>query len=936
MIRNRFLVLLTLTLLVAAFLRIWQLAIYPPGPHYDEAAELLIARSIAFGGARFFPIVEAYQGREVLFYYMSVPFLTLIQDGIFSLRVLSVFCNLLTIALSIALGRAMYGGRRGIVIGIVIGVLITLSFPMVWMSRQAFRSSALPLMQALALLLLFKGLRVITFRRVAILLALGGLAAGAAVYTYNASRLFPFWLLLGGVALLAFDHKHWRQRIKQGLFFFIPLAISAMPMALYAIQRPDVFFGRLEEVTQSDQSVTLAQSIVLHLKMFFIDGDPYFRYNEPQRPYFTFPEGILLLLGIALATYRLIRRKCPTIERAAYFLALLSPLMVIPSVISVGGLPPSHMRSLGMVPLIFVLVAVGAEWCLDTLTSFIHGATLKIKPLANALHTGSALLAPFTIVALLGGGILVSRLYTRWASRAELFYETDADLAAAAHWLVDQRVSDDTLVYVAARDKGHPTVMIEPVPPITWLGTDSLFRAPPGEEGLYIFPHSAPPPAEWLNWLAPGAVDDLPLAPDGQPAFQAFWVSGDTPLPFPASSLTLNNRYLSFAGLEAPSIAAGDAGSFTMAWQVTAPPAFTDLTPLLTVEDENGSLIYRGDMYMAGTESWRTGETLLQRMPIQIPSATPPGDYTLNIAWIERSTDTYISYLDASGGQGAVWASIGTLTITRPTTFPDPAAIPMDVRRETPAAQGAQLLGWKMLPETLRPGESLPITVYWRATESERSDFTITALLRGENGDDAILWHGIPISPSYPASRWANGEVLAHIMPLVVPREQPAGGYSLILQFSDNEIQLGALNIEGLARIFVAPSALIPLNVNFGDQIQLYSADVEQLSETLRLQIIWQALHTMTRDYKVFIHLVDSDGTILAQRDVMPQANSYPTSLWLPGEYVIDDYELPVVSSAVALRIGIYDSITGTRLTILNKINEIADNYFKLDLKSLF
>ena len=44
--------------------------------------------------------------------------------------------------------------------------------------------------------------------------------------------------------------------------------------------------------------MTLAQSIVLHLKMFFIAGDPYFRYNVAGRPYFTLPEGVLLLIGI--------------------------------------------------------------------------------------------------------------------------------------------------------------------------------------------------------------------------------------------------------------------------------------------------------------------------------------------------------------------------------------------------------------------------------------------------------------------------------------------------------------------------------------------------------------------------------------------------------------------------------------------------------------
>ena len=142
--RNHFLTLATLTLLIAAVLRLWGLATYPPGPHYDEAANLLIARSVAFGGARFFPMVEAYQGREVLYYYLSVPILTFVSDSMFGLRLLSVFCNLITIAASIALGRAMFRGARGLVVGLVIGLLMTLSFPQLWLARQAYRAVTLP------------------------------------------------------------------------------------------------------------------------------------------------------------------------------------------------------------------------------------------------------------------------------------------------------------------------------------------------------------------------------------------------------------------------------------------------------------------------------------------------------------------------------------------------------------------------------------------------------------------------------------------------------------------------------------------------------------------------------------------------------------------------------------------------------------------------
>lgn len=915
MTRKHFLALATLTLLVAAFLRIWQLATYPPGPHYDEAAELLITRSIAFGGARFFPMVEAYQGREVLFYYLAAPFLSLVHDGMFSLRVVSVFCSLLTIAASVALGRAMFGGRRGLVIGLVIGVLMTLSFPLLWMARQAFRSSALPLMQALALLFLWRGLRGNWTRRSVLLLALGGFFAGAALYTYNSSRLFPLWLLIAAFALLAFDRPNWRPRLKQGAVFFGVLAIVAVPMALYAVQRPDVFWGRLSEVTQPGQSITLMESIALHLKMFFLEGDPYFRYNEPGRPYFTFPEGLLLLVGIAVATYRLTRRQHPPTERAAYLLALLSPLMVIPSVISVGGLPPSHMRSLGMVPLIFVLVAGGAEWVIERL--HIVAGTRRRLPFS--------VLSSLVVGTLLIGGILVADLYFHWAGRAELFYESDADLAAAARWLVAQPIEAGTPVYLAARDKGHPTVMIEPVPVITWLGTDSLFVPPPGETGLYIFPHSAPVPPEWESWLAPGEIAGLPLAPDGQPAFRAFRVSGDAPLPIPASALEARNRYLTFVGLDAPQLVSGAAGTISMAWRIDAPPPFDDLTPLITLEDLHGSLIFRGDAYMAGTASWRAGETLIQRLTVDVPPATPPGEYILRAAWIERSTDSYVSYLGDDGSQGVVWAEIGTLEVTRPAAFPIPATLPIGTRFDAEAAPGVLLLGWDTLPVSVRPGETLPLALYWQATGAQREPFTLHAALRNTQGD-TVLWAGKPVDDRYPADQWADGEVLADRVRWTIPREQPAGDYLLVLSTAEREVELGALSITGVARIFEPPEVAQQVGADFGGQVALYGVTIEQGGDTLSLRLVWQALEALPRDYKVFVHLVDANGVILAQRDAMPQADTYPTRLWLPSEFVPDTYQLPLPEGAVALRIGLYAPEDGTRLSVIDRDgNSIGD-----------
>jgi hypothetical protein len=907
--RRYFLPLALLILLVACALRLYGLHQYPPGPHYDEAVYLLITRSIAFGGARFFPIVEAYQGREVLWMYLNAPLLSLFGDSIFTLQITSVFCNLITIAASIALGRAMFPGRRGLLIGLAVGVMFALSFPQVWLARQAFRAVTLPLMQALALLFLWRGLKVqpraaqTRFTGITgfFYLLLGGIFAGGALYTYMASRLFPFWLLIGGVALLAFDHTHWRLRLAQGAIFFGTLALVAAPMAVYALEKPDIFLGRLSEVTQAEQSISLTESIRLHIFLFLTQGDPYLRYNIPQRPYFTLPESILFLVGLTVTFVRLLRGTTPPIQRAAYLLALLSPLMVIPSVISVGGLPPSHMRSLGMIPLIFVPVAVGFE------------------ALAARLRDRS--LALITAVGVLAGGVLVGNLYLWWAGRADVFYETDADLAAAAEWLIQQ--PSDALVYVAARDRGHPTMTIRPIPPVTWIGTDSLFRAPAGQTGLYIFPRSAPPPEDWREWLSPGQLTNLPLAPDGRTAFEAFRLPADTPLPdAEAPSEPVRSPYLTLLGTHTTAIAAGGAGEVVIDWQVDNPPPYPDLTPLLQLEDENGAILDRADMYIIETDRWRAGEVFMHRMPVRIPVGTPPGRYRLRMAWVGRAADQYVPYLKPDGTQGGIWATVGALDVVRPSAFPDASALSIQIPHPLDIAPGVRLLGWDEPPAALRPGENLPVSLYWLATDDAPASPRLRALLRGETGE-TVLWEGAP-GGSYPTSAgWVQGELVHERAVWALPRELAGGQYRLILTADNTELSLGTVTVEGVARVFEPPPVEHELNALFGDQITLYGYTLRRSGEGMEVELVWHAETEIERNYTVFVHLVplDNPDHILDQRDAIP-ANNYNTSLWSPGEYIVDVYQFPNAPDTTTFRVGLYWAEDGSRLNLENSLRD--------------
>ena len=904
-----------LILLTAASLRLYDLHEYPPGPHYDEAVYLIVSRNIAFAGARFFPMVEAYQGREVLYMYLNAPFLQWIHDDIFTLHMVSAFCNLITVAATIALGRLMFRGRRGWIIGLTMGALIALNFPQIWLGRQAFRAVTLPFMQAIALAFLWRGLT--AKRRDWLWLLIGGFLAGATVYTYNSSRLFPLWLGVAALVLLIVDRTHWRLRLRQGLIFFSLLIMVAAPMALYAFHRPDIFFGRLAEVTQTDQSVTLGESVLLHARMFFLDGDPYLRYNIPHRPYFTLPEGLLLLIGIGVALWRLVKRGDP-VERTAYALALLSPLMVIPSVISVGGLPPSHMRSLGMIPLIFVLVAVGFEWVYSRSaqvlgTRLIASAnrgreTVGRHAWRRSINRREYVFASLLIVVLLLGGVLVGQTYFAWAQRADVYYATDADLSAAAKWLVAHHT--DELVYIAAQDKGHPTALVEPLPPVTWLGTDLLFRAPEGQTGLYIFPRSAPPPESWRAWLAPGAITDLPLGPDGRTAFEAFRVSGDAPLP-DVSPAQAENPYLRLIGMDEPAIRSGESGALQMQWQVLAPPPYGDFTPLVQLEDAQGNVLARSEPYMTLTDAWRPGETLMQQVIISVPPATPPGEYPVRVAWVGRTSDQYATYRNAG-----LWTQIGVITVLRPIEYG--VINEVLIKHSFVISPDFTLLGYNILDYVYRPGESIPVTLYWASSRSGLQAVRVTAQL-----GQVTLAAWTP----FDGYEWDAGETLAERQRLLIPRDLAPGDYSLAL----NGEPVATIHVDGIPRNFEVPPVDVVVHTVFGQQLELVGYNHHRDGNILFIEIIWHSVDIIQNSYKFFIHLVDNSGMILSQIDTFPRQNSYPTSLWVEGEIVTETYQFTLVPGAEAVRVGVYDPESMQRLSRSTDTTQIDYFQFPID-----
>ena len=110
---------------------------------------------------------------------------------------------------------------------------------------------------------------------------------------------------------------------------------------------------------------------------------------------------------------------------------------------------------------------------------------------------------------------------------------------------------------------------------------------------------------------------------------------------------------------------------------------------------------------------------------------------------------------------------------------------------------------------------------------------------------------------------------------------------------------------------------------HFAEGIRLEMAQVPDrlpADGRLPLTLFWSAEQTPAHDYTVFVHVLDRDGQMVGQQDQAPAAGKAPTSGWVPGQLIADEYRIPVQTGSgdgpYRVYIGMYDPSTGTRLDV--------------------
>jgi mannosyltransferase len=113
------------------------------------------------------------------------------------------------------------------------------------------------------------------------------------------------------------------------------------------------------------------------------------------------------------------------------------------------------------------------------------------------------------------------------------------------------------------------------------------------------------------------------------------------------------------------------------------------------------------------------------------------------------------------------------------------------------------------------------------------------------------------------------------------------------------------------------------LDVRFGDSIRLegYSLNggAAAPGDILQLALFWRTDAALTARYKVFVHVLDASENIVAQVDREPGGGLVPTTIWQPGQTIVDRYGLAIPSDIspgrYRIAVGLY-GFDGVRLNV--------------------
>lgn len=266
----------------------------------------------------------------------------------------------------------------------------------------------------------------------------GGFIFGLGINSYIAYRIMPVLIVCMFLYWFAWFKSFRKELLRVCVLFIGAALLGALPLLWHFAFNPHDFFGRTSQVSvfaAAHPMADLVVNVVKTIGMFNIQGDGNWRHNLADRPELFWPAGVMFIIGILAAIKVSMRFLIGLFKRTAFQeqpaestvgttledahpLALLIPMVwflitLLPVVISDEGIPHA-LRSILLIPPVFIFAGAGGIWLADKIGNAIKGDD------KSAIRVGICRTLIVFMLALMVGEAYNTYFYT-WARNPNVF-----------------------------------------------------------------------------------------------------------------------------------------------------------------------------------------------------------------------------------------------------------------------------------------------------------------------------------------------------------------------------------------------------------------------------------------------------------------------------------------------------------------------------------
>ena len=241
----------------------------------------------------------------------------------------------------------------------------------------------------------------------------------------------------------------------------------------------------------------------------------------------------------------------------------------------------------------------------------------------------------------------------------------------------------------------------------------------------------------------------------------------------------------------------GDSLAITLYWQSLA-EMDQDYSVFVHLLDETELIIAQRDMYpgqgLYPTSLWSVGDTIANRYVLTLPeTAFAPNRAQLEVGLYNFSIGERLPAYGPNGeplGDNARFEEI-KIAPRDETWIPNPVNFNFEDK--------IALIGYDMDRRTVSPGETIHLTLYWRALARMNEDYVVFAHLLREKDQIWARVDSQPLDGAAPTSTWQPGWIIEDRYELTTGQDAPPGTYQieLGLYLPQTGKRLGILGPDG-------------------------------------------------------------------------------------------------------------------------------------------